>query len=59
MREKEWKYPAECQQNTYCFKMGRYLKNKVEERVRKGVEIQMMPEKRSGSDAQGIQWEEK
>ena len=41
----------------YCFKMGRYLENKVEEGVRKGVEI--MPEKRSENDSRRKQWEEK
>ena len=41
----------------YCFKMGRYVEIKVYGGVRKGVE--MMPEKRSGNDAQRIQWEEK
>ena len=41
----------------YCFKMGRYLENKVEGGVRKRVE--MMPEKMNGNDAQRIQWEEK
>ena len=38
----------------YCFKMWRYVENKVEGGVRKGAE--MMPEKRSGNDAQRMQW---
>ena len=38
----------------YCFKMLRYVETKVEGGVRKGAE--MMPEKRSGNDAQRMQW---
>ena len=40
----------------YCFKMRRYVENKVEGGVRRGAE--MMPEKRSGNDAQRMQWGE-